>query len=136
MRNQGSILIVLVATSVLGCSSAKTTIAVDKKDDNEENPPPDYRKAEKLPQPVRNVQPQYPVEALRAGIEGTVYVKLWVDKSGNVREAKILKSDNELFNQSAVEAGLQWRFTPAIIGNEPVSVWVIVPMKFRVTKKN
>jgi len=42
-----------------------------------------------------------------------------------------LKSDAELFNQPAIDAAMKWKFTPAIMNNGPVAVWVSIPFKFR-----
>jgi len=97
-------------------------------------PPPDFVPYEQAPMVVKRVEPKYPEIAQRAGLEGTVHVKLWVDKEGKVRKVVVLKSDAELFNEPSIEAGMQWVFTPAMQHNGPVSVWVAVPFKFRIKK--
>ncbi len=99
----------------------------------EDGPPPDFVPVEKQPQPLpgNNPAPVYPEIARRAGVEGTVWVKIWVDKEGNPKKAQVLKSDAELFNQPAIDAAMQWKFTPAIMNNGPVAVWVSIPFKFR-----
>ena len=97
--------------------------------------PPDFVAVEKEPAIVKKVEPKYPEIALRAGLEGTVYVKMWVDKEGKVRKVVILKSDAEIFNQAAHDAAMQWVYTPALMQKGPVSVWVAVPFKFRLTNK-
>ena len=99
----------------------------------DDGPPPDFVPYEKAPQPIKQVQPQYPEIATRAGVEGTVWVKIWVDKEGKARKAVVMKSDAELFNQSATEAAMQWVFTPAMQHNGPVSVWVAIPFRFKLT---
>lgn len=97
--------------------------------------PPDFVPYEKEPVVVRKVDPKYPEIALRAGLEGNVYVKVWVDKEGKVRKAVVLKSDAEIFNQNAIEAAQQWVFTPAVMQKGPVSVWVSIPFRFRLSNK-
>ena len=99
----------------------------------EDGPPPDFVPVEKQPQPLpgNNPAPVYPEIARRAGVEGTVWVKIWVDKEGNPKKAQVLKSDAELFNQPAIDAAMKWKFTPAIMNNGPVSVWVSIPFKFK-----
>lgn len=89
---------------------------------------------EKYPAPVKTVQPAYPEIAKRAGVEGKVYVKALVDREGKVKKAVIFKSDAEVFNQSALDATYQWVFTPAIMNNGPVPVWVVVPFNFQLKK--
>jgi periplasmic protein TonB len=99
----------------------------------DDGPPPDFVPVEKMPNPLpgNNPPPVYPEIARRAGVEGTVWVKIWVDKEGNPKKALVQKSDAELFNQPAIEAALKWKFTPAIMNNGPVAVWVSIPFKFR-----
>jgi protein TonB len=95
--------------------------------------PPDFVPYEKEPTVVKKVEPKYPDLALRAGLEGTVYVKVWVDKEGKVRKVVLLKSDAPIFEDAAIAAAKQWVFTPAVMQKGPVSVWVSIPFKFRLT---
>jgi len=99
----------------------------------DDGPPPDFVPYEKEPTVVKRVEPKYPDLALRAGLEGNVFVKVWVDKEGKVRKVVTLKSDAEIFVQSAEEAAKQWIFTPAVMQKGPVSVWVSIPFRFRLT---
>jgi TonB family protein len=94
-------------------------------------PPPDFVPVDKQPVPIKNPAPVYPVIARRAGIEGTVWVKIWVDETGKVRKAQVIKTDKDILNQSAINAAIQWTFTPAILNGKPVAVWVSVPFKFK-----
>lgn len=100
----------------------------------DEGPPPDFVPVEKNPVPIKQVQPAYPEIARRAGVEGTVWVKIWVDKEGKAKKADIIKSDAELFNEPAKNAAMQWLFTPAIMNNGPVAVWVSIPFKFKLNQ--
>ncbi len=86
---------------------------------------------EKSPEVVKGVQPVYPDLAKRAGIEGTVYVKILVSKEGKPLKAVVIKSDSEVFNKPAVDAAMQFVFTPAIQHKAPVMVWVVVPFRFK-----
>ena len=100
---------------------------------DEEAPPADFVPVEKEPQVIKKVEPKYPELAMRAGLEGKVWVKIWVDKEGKPKQVVILKSDAEIFNEPSVEAAKQFLFTPAYMNNGPVSVWVSVPFKFKLT---
>jgi len=102
---------------------------------NIDEPPPDFVPYEKEPTVVKKVEPKYPEIALRAGLEGNVFLKVWVTKEGKVREAVIIKSDAEIFNQAAKDAAIQWVFTPAVMQKGPVAVWVSIPFRFRLTGK-
>ena len=65
---------------------------------------------EKMPQIIFQVAPVYPVLARRAGIEGTVYVKILVSKEGKALKAIIIKSDSEVFNQASIDAAFGYLF--------------------------
>jgi len=98
-------------------------------------PPADFVAVEKEPVVVKKVEPKYPELAMRAGLEGKVWVKIWVDKEGKPKKAVVQKSDAEIFNQPATEAAMQWVFTPAMMKNGPVSVWVSIPFRFKLQGK-
>jgi TonB family protein len=66
-------------------------------------------------------------------LEGNVFVKVWVDKEGKVRKVVLLKSDAPIFEEAAIAAAQQWVFTPAVMQKGPVSVWVSIPFRFRLT---
>lgn len=83
------------------------------------------------PQPVRQIMPAFPDSAKAAGLEGTVYVEMYINEQGIVKTANVIKSDNPVFNEAAVQAGGNWEFTPAKKDEKPVAVWIVVPFKFK-----
>lgn len=99
-----------------------------------EEDPPEFVPVEKQPVPVKQVQPEYPEIARRAGVEGTVWIKILVDKEGKAKKALVMKSDADMFNEPAIQAALQWVFTPAMMNNGPVAVWAAVPFRFKLNK--
>lgn len=100
----------------------------------DDTPPADFVPVEKEPVVVKKVEPKYPELAMRAGLEGKVWVKIWVDKEGKPKQVVVLKSDAEIFNEPAIEAAKQFLFTPAYMNNGPVAVWVSVPFKFKLAE--
>ncbi|MGD1006390.1 MAG: energy transducer TonB [Ignavibacteriaceae bacterium] len=90
---------------------------------------------EKQPQVVVQGSPIYPDLAKRAGVEGTVYVKILVNKEGKPTKAVVIKSDSEVFNQPSIDAALKFVFTPAIQHKSPVMVWVVIPFKFKLNQQ-
>jgi periplasmic protein TonB len=107
-------------------------VTQDIKIDSDAEPGMDeFVPVEKPPQIVKRVVPVYPEMAMRAGMEGTVYVKILVDKDGKPKKAVVIKSTTEIFNDAATEAAMQFLFTPAVMNNGPVKVWVAVPFKFK-----
>jgi TonB family protein len=94
-----------------------------------------YVEVEKYPEVIESGEPVYPGEAKKNGIEGKVYVKILVDKQGFVKKAVILKSENEIFNNAAIEAAKKCKFTPATQKGKPIAVWVVLPYKFTLNDK-
>lgn len=97
----------------------------------EEVEPKPFEPREVDPVVVRSVMPIYPALAIQAGLEGNVYVRVWVDKLGQVRKAEVVKSDGVIFEEPALAAARLWVFTPALMQDQPVSVWVTIPIRFR-----
>jgi protein TonB len=87
---------------------------------------------EKLSQPV------YPDSAMKAGIEGNVWVKVLIDKQGNVRDALIAKGSGKKvgFEEAALAAAKKATWKPAMLNKKPVAVWVSYEIKFKLLLKN
>ena len=81
-------------------------------------------------------EPDYPEMAKKAGVTGTVWVKVLVDIEGNVRDAIVVKESgvNAGFEESALQAARKRMYRPAMQNNQPVAVWVAYKVKF--TLKN
>lgn len=91
--------------------------------------------SDREPTVKKSVSPSYPEEAKAKGIEGKVYVSIRVDITGKVKEAKIVKSDNEVFNSAALDAAKQWLFSPALKDGKPVEAWMTMPFMFKLADK-
>lgn len=73
----------------------------------------------------------YPPDAEQRGIEGSVTVRMLVDRDGMVRQVTVLESTPAgVFDAAAMEALWRWRFTPARLADEPVRVWVRKRVRF------
>ena len=66
----------------------------------------------------------YPPIAQRSNIEGMVYLELFIDRQGNIRDVKIMKETplNRGFGEAAVNALKGIRGKPAEANGEPVAV--------------
>ena len=82
------------------------------------------------PKPLESIIPIYPKEAMEKDIEGTVVLKCYIDKTGNVTDIEILKGVSSL-NDSAKEAVQNVRFSPAKKGNKTFSSSVVIPIKYK-----
>ncbi len=95
-------------------------------------PPPDaFVPFEFGPKPTTPISPEYPELARKAGIEGTVIVRILIDREGRVRDAIIARSVGAGLDEAAIEAIKKTIYTPAIQNNRPVAVWVAQPVYFR-----
>jgi protein TonB len=109
-------------------------IEEDVKIENDEPGMNDFVPVEKIPQVVAAEKPVYPEIARRSGMEGAVWVKILVDKTGKPRKVVVIKeSGGGIFNEEAVKAAWKYQFTPAIMNSGPVQVWVAIKFNFRLT---
>ncbi|MDZ7363744.1 MAG: energy transducer TonB [candidate division KSB1 bacterium] len=72
--------------------------------------------------------------AKRAGIEGTVWVKIQLDENGKVREALVQKSSQpDLgFEEAAIAAAKSFEFSPK--NQQPVAMWITMPFHFKLSQ--
>jgi len=77
----------------------------------------------------------YPELARKAGIEGTVTVQAQINESGKVVDTRILKSlgENNGCDEAAVAAIKATQWEPAKAKGSPVTVWVSVPVRFKLS---
>lgn len=73
----------------------------------------------------------YPQVAKDAGIEGQVIVQFIVSESGEVQDAVVLRSPDDVLSEAALQAVRQSRFEPGRIGDQAVKVRFAVPITFR-----
>lgn len=88
---------------------------------------------ETKPVAIKRIQPRYPPEALRAGIEGTVVVNALISETGAVVRTEVIrgiKGALEL-DAAAQRAVAQWKFEPATIKGIRVKVWLPIAIEFR-----
>jgi periplasmic protein TonB len=70
---------------------------------------------------IHDVSPQYPPEAGRARIEGTVVLLAVIGTDGSVKDMRV-ESGLPLLAQAAMDAVKQWRYKPYMVNGEPVEV--------------
>ena len=65
-----------------------------------------------IPKVLNPKTPPYPETLEDEGIEGSVTLELLISKEGKVLKAKVIKSDHELFSESALQAVKSYKFSP------------------------
>ena len=74
-----------------------------------------------------------PASARQLGIQGTRLLRVHVAADGHVTDVVLTKSAGHAdMDQAAIAAVRQWRFEPGRKGEEPVGMWVVLPVEFRI----
>ncbi len=85
-----------------------------------------------LPQVLREVKPAYTADAMRAKVQGSVWLECIVMPDGSVGEVKVTRSLDPIFglDQEAIKAAKMWRFRPGMRQGEPVPVIITIELTF------
>jgi protein TonB len=85
-----------------------------------------------IPQLVREVKPAYTADAMRAKVQGTVWLECVVMPDGTVGRVEVVRSLDSTFglDQEAIKAAKQWRFRPGMRFGEPVPVLITIELAF------
>jgi TonB family protein len=78
---------------------------------------------------VKKVDPVYPEEARKKGVEGIVILQARIDTSGKVKDVMVVRSV-PLLDQAAIDALKQWVYEPMIIKGKPVEAVFTVTVRF------
>lgn len=92
--------------------------------------------AEEMPLPIGGmyaIQSKiiYPEIAKRAGIEGKVFIQAFIDETGVVTEAKIIKGIGGGCDEMAIDAVKKTKFNPGMQNGKTVKVQVTIPIVFK-----
>jgi len=85
-----------------------------------------------LPRVLREVRPNYTADAMRAKVQGTVWVEAVVLPDGTVGQATVVRSLDSTFglDEEALKAAKQWRFAPGTRFGQAVAVLVTIELTF------
>ncbi|MGQ0732948.1 MAG: energy transducer TonB [Acidobacteriota bacterium] len=93
-----------------------------------------YRPGSGVTNPVllREVKPQYTSDAMRAKVQGAVWLECIVLPDGAVGDVKVIRSLDPTFglDQEAIKAARQWKFRPGTRLGEPVPVIITIELTF------
>jgi protein TonB len=96
--------------------------------------PPKFVAYEVAPKPLNErimQQGTYPEIARRLGIEGKLYLELWIDTKGTVRNVIITKPLYPAIDKVAKGRAYQLKFSPAMQNDKPVAVRLAYPVIFK-----
>ena len=83
------------------------------------------------PRPIEKREPAYTQEARDARIEGTVVLRVEIDKEGRIRRADLVRGLDPGLDLNALDAARTWRFDPARKAGKPVILRALIEVYFR-----
>ena len=78
---------------------------------------------------VERVQPSYPEQALRAGVQGSVVLQAWIGTDGRIQSLKLVQG-SFLLGEAAYRAVKQWRYRPYLLHGHAVQAQTFVTVDF------
>jgi TonB family protein len=84
----------------------------------------------KEPKLVSSTLPVYPAIAKKSNIQGDVLIRATIDKDGHVAHMEAV-SGPPLLRQPALDALSRWKYEPSKLDGQPVSVQMLITIKFR-----
>lgn len=82
---------------------------------------------------LKMVEPRYPSQELKEGVEGNVTVELLINENGRVEKVSVLSAIGpESFELASLEAVRQFIFQPPVQNGKPTSMWIKFLIKFRI----
>jgi protein TonB len=76
------------------------------------------------------VQPSYPEQALKAGLQGVVVLQAWIGKDGSIRDLKLVNG-SLLLGKAAANAVKQWHYRPYLRNGVAVEAETYVTVNFK-----
>jgi TonB family protein len=83
---------------------------------------------------IHQVKPRYTANAMRAKVQGSVWLECVVLPDGTVGDLRVARSLDRVFglDEEAIAAARQWRFRPGLLKGQPVAVLVTIQLDFTV----
>jgi periplasmic protein TonB len=84
----------------------------------------------KEPRLLSSTLPMYPALAKQSNTQGDVVIRATIDKAGHVAHMDVV-SGPVVLRQAALDALSRWKYEPSKLDGQPVSVQMLVTIKFR-----
>ncbi len=82
---------------------------------------------------LEKVQPKYPEQAVRSGLQGSVVLQALIGRDGRIQSLKLVQG-SFLLGQSAFEAVKQWRYRPYFMNGRAVQAQTLVTVDFNLPR--
>lgn len=72
--------------------------------------------------PVVRMEPKYPVDAARDGVEGWVELRFSIDTAGQVQDVQVVNAEpRRIFDKAAVQALKRWKYRPKVVDGKAIA---------------
>ena len=95
---------------------------------------PDVNREVQRPEIVSHLPPEYTLAARKEKLEGQVIVESIIDKDGHILYPRLLQTQPKGLGLAALDAICHWRFKPATLKGEPVKVYYVLSVNFKIDK--
>ena len=129
---------VLMLLVVSSSATASTDATLDREIDFVEvDSTKVYKVVDQMPELIGGVKAiykeiQYPKRAIKAGVEGRVFLQFVVDEKGDVQDPKVLRGIGTGCDKAAIAALKKVKFKPGVHKGEKVKVQYSLPITFKI----
>jgi TonB family protein len=88
------------------------------------------------PDAQQKTDPGYPIELMRANVQGTVTLYAVIHSDGTVADIRVLASPDDRLDAFAKSALARWKFRPATKDGQPVAIEAVVMIPFRAKRSS
>jgi TonB family protein len=124
-----------VLVAILAATSVLATLVGSAVGDSSSAPASASAPSIVKPRIASRVDPVYPAEALAGHLQADVPVLITIDATGAVATATVAAPAGHGFDEAALAAVRQFRFSPALVAGVPTPVQVTYVVHFRLTPK-
>jgi len=78
----------------------------------------------------KRIEPEYPAEAKKAGIQGSVVLEAMIGTDGRIHDLRVVSAPAALLAASSFAAVSQWEYRPYVMGGRAVPVETTVTVTF------
>lgn len=71
--------------------------------------------------PIVRIEPRYPVQAARDGLQGWVKLRFSIMEDGSVDEVEVIEAEpRRVFDREAIRALRRWKYSPKVVDGKPM----------------